>query len=104
MPPPTAKEVKVATDALHAEAGVWNTQGDQMHTISAKVGGLPMNRLQAGIFQLVVSPYDGLVDEVAARCQEGHDRMRDIGTTLSQVADTYQAEDDSGAHRLRNLY
>jgi uncharacterized protein YukE len=104
MPPPTAAEVKVATDALRTEAGVWDTQADEMHAISLKVAGLHMSRLEAGMFQVVVSAYDGMVEQVALRCQEGHDRMRDIGTTLRQVADTYQSEDESGAHRIKNLY
>jgi uncharacterized protein YukE len=104
MAPPTSQEVKVATDALRTEANVWDHQSDQMHAISTKVAGLRMTRLEAGIFQVVVGAYDTLVDQVSARCQEGHDRMHDIAATLRPIADTYDTEDAKGEHRLMNLY
>src|SRR5215475_4326048 len=53
--------VKVATDALRTEAGVWDQQSGQMDAIATKVDGLRFNRLEAGVFQLVVGPYGELV-------------------------------------------
>jgi hypothetical protein len=95
--------VKVATDTLRSEAGVWDRQSTQMGTVATTVDGLRFNRIQAGVFQLVVGSYGELVEQVHRHCLEAVPRMKEIADTLSQVANTYDAEEISGAHRLRNL-
>jgi hypothetical protein len=102
--PPTPQEVQVATDALRAEASVWLHHSDQMHAIAHNAEGLRMGRLEAGLFQLVVSAYDAAADQVTARCREGQQRMAEIATTLRHVADTYDAEERDNVHRFTNLY
>jgi len=95
--------VKVATDALRTEAGVWDQQSGQMDAIATKVDGLRFNRLEAGVFQLVVGPYGELVDQVYGRTHEAGQRMKEIADTLRQVAKTYETEELDGSHRLKNL-
>ena len=95
--------VKVATDALRTEAGVWDQQSAQMGTVATTVDGLRFKRIQAGVFQLIVGPYGDVVEQIHGRCQEAVPRMKEIADTLRQVANTYEAEEISGAHRLRNL-
>ena len=97
------QSVKVATDALRTEAGVWDQQGAQMANVATKVDGLRFNRVEAGVFQLIVGPYGELVEQVHARCQEAVTRMKEIADTLRQVANTYDEEERNGSHRLRNL-
>ena len=97
------QSVKVATDALRTEAGVWDQQSAQMGTIATRAEDLRFNRVEAGVFQLIVDPYGELVDQVHARCQEAVTRMKEIADTLRQVANTYDEEERNGAHRLRNL-
>jgi phage tail tube protein FII len=95
--------VQVATDALRTEATVWDQQSRQMGTIAGKADGLRFNRVQAGVFQLVVGPYVQLVDQVRGRCEEGAQRMTEIGNALRQTAATYEKEELDGTHRLKNL-
>ena len=95
--------VKVATDALRTEAGVWDQQSTQMGAVATKADGVRFNRVQAGVFQLVVGPYRQLVDQVYGRCQEGGQRMTEIGDALRKVAGMYEKEELDGTHRLRNL-
>jgi hypothetical protein len=97
------QSVKVATDALRTEAGVWGQQSTQLGTVAAKVDGLRFGRLEAGVFQLIVSPYEQLTDQVHSRCQEGVTRMTEIADTLRQVATTYDQEELDNTHRLKNL-
>lgn len=104
MTHPTPQEVKVATSALRTEATEWDGQSAAIGGIAAKVGGMELGRVEAGLFQLVVSPYNEVVQAVQARCQEGQVAMPEIATTLRAVADTYDREDDNNAHRIRNLY
>jgi hypothetical protein len=102
--PPTAEQVQVATDALRTEAGVWDAQSTQLGAIQSKVSGLTFSRLEAGIFQVLVSVNDDLVNHVTARCGEGKTQMAAIASTLRSVADTYDAEERSNEHSFRNIY
>jgi hypothetical protein len=95
--------VQVATDALRTEAGVWDQQSAAMGRLATTMDGMRMNRLEAGVFQLIIGPYSTLVDQVNHRCQEGSGRMTEIADTLRQVARTYDQEELNDAHRLRNL-
>jgi hypothetical protein len=104
MPPPTAQEVAVATGTLRSEAGVWDHESGQLHAITSKAQGLRMNRLEAGVFQVVVSAYESVVEQVQNRCGEGTQRMSEVAGTLRQVADTYDQEDRNREHAIRNLY
>ena len=65
---------------------------------------MELGRIEAGLFFLIVSPYNEVVRQVEARCREGKAAMTDIAATLRQVATTYEDEDRDSAHRLRNLY
>ncbi|MFF5180443.1 hypothetical protein ACFY2Q_20650 [Micromonospora sp. NPDC000316] len=103
-PPPSKKDVEVATDTLRVEAGMWLRHSDQMAVITSMAEGLRMTALEAGLFQLIVTPYDEAADQITARCREGQQRMTEIATTLRKVADTYDAEEANNAHQLNNLY
>jgi hypothetical protein len=94
---------EVATDSLRTEAGVWDAQSAQMGTLAGKADAVRFNRLEAGVFQLIVGPYGDVVDQVHGRCKEAVDRMKEIATTLRQVAKTYDEEERTGVHRLMNL-
>lgn len=89
MSRPTPHEVAVATGALRIEAGEWDEQSAALGAIAGKVGGMELGRVEAGLFQLVVSPYNEVVHQVQARCQEGQTAMTEIAETLRSVADTY---------------
>ena len=104
MPPPDKHEVVVATETLRTEADMWLHNGDQLQAIAGKADGLRMSRMEAGVFQLLVSAHDEIADQITARCREGQQRMTAIATTLHQVADTYDAEDANNLHELKNLY
>jgi hypothetical protein len=102
--PPSREQVTVATGALRTEAGEWDTQSTEMGNLSTKVAGMEFGRLEAGLFQMMVGPYNDVIHGVAARCAEGATAMRQIASTLRSVADTYEAEDKAAEHRIRNVY
>lgn len=101
---PSPQEVKVATDALRTEANIWDEQSDIMDQLGTKVGAMELGRLEAGLFQIMVGPYNDVVAAVEARCKEGTAAMKEIGVTLRTVASTYDAEDKAAEHRNRNIY
>lgn len=104
MPPPSKGQVKVATDALRSEAGIWHQQSDELGKIVGRTEDLRLSRVEAGLFQVVFDAYESVVDQVSARCGEARQCMTDIADTLHQVADTYDDEDAANMHRFKNLY
>jgi uncharacterized protein YukE len=104
MAPPSEAQIKVATGALRAEAGVWDQQAATAGRIATQAADLALGRLEAGLFQIVLDAYRSVIDQVAAQSREGQQRMADIAQTLRQVAQTYDAEEAENLHRLKNLY
>ncbi|MEU6206087.1 type VII secretion target [Micromonospora musae] len=104
MPPPSRGQVTVATNALRTEAGEWDQQSAAISAIASKVAGMQLGRVEAGLFQLIVSPYNDVVQHVTQRCREGQAAMTEVASTLRKVADIYDEEDRNNAHELRKLY
>jgi hypothetical protein len=104
MAPPTAQEVKVATDALRTEAGVWDKESGEMGKIGPEAEGLRLNRIEAGLFQVIFDTYGQVIDQVIARSNEGGTQMADVAKTLRSVADTYDQEEAANVHKLNNIY
>jgi uncharacterized protein YukE len=48
-----------------------------------------MNRVEAGIFQIVFSAYEDSVNQISARCSEGQHRMEEIADALVKNANAY---------------
>ncbi|MCP2322177.1 uncharacterized protein YukE [Hamadaea flava] len=101
---PSAKEVKVATDALRTESQVWDQQSDQMSKVGTTAKNMQLGRIEAGVFQLIVGPYNDVVNTVSSRSDEAVTAMHDIGNALRTVATTYDAEDAAAEHRNRGIY
>lgn len=104
MTHPSPEEVSVATNTLRSEAGEWDAQSATIGQVGTKVAAMEFGRLEAGLFQLMVGPYNDVIHAVAARCKEGATATTEIATTLRSVADTYDAEDRASEHRIRNVY
>lgn len=104
MAPPSNGQIKVATNTLRTETGVWDQQSSSAGKIASQANNLRMDRFEAGVFQIIVSAYSSVVDQVTARSQEGQQRMADIANTLHQVANTYDQEEAENLHLLKNLY
>lgn len=104
MTQPTQREVDVAVETLRTEAGIWDQQSHQLQAIVSGVGELRLSRIEAGVFQLIVSPYDAVVDQITACCAEGVQQMTRIASTLRTAADVYEEEDRNNEHSIRNLY
>ena len=101
---PSREQVSSATDALRSEATQWDEQSVKLRVLSGKVAEMEFGRLEAGLFQIMVGPYNDVISAVTARCAEGATAMSEIAGTLRSAADTYEAEDEAGAHRIKNVY
>jgi hypothetical protein len=104
MTAPTPDQIVAATGALRTEADLWAAQSNQLRETARRAEAVRLSRLEAGIYQIMVGPYNEVVDMVVARCLEGRQQMAQIAATLKRIADTYDDEERQGQHRLFNLY
>ncbi|MBF9071652.1 type VII secretion target [Streptacidiphilus fuscans] len=94
---------QVTTDDLRTDANAWEQQAEQMGAVVSRVNELKMDRVQAGIFQLAVSPYVEVIQAVQERSQEGQKAMNDIAGGLRQVAANYEHQEQSHVASFRNI-
>jgi hypothetical protein len=97
-------ELQVIATSLGNAAGVWDQQAAALRSASARAGEMTLNRLEAGIFQIIVGPYDAVVAQVSARCEEGSSSLHRIASALELAADEYsEAEQATGSNIRRVL-
>jgi hypothetical protein len=89
MTSPSPQELRVVPASLRNVAAIWDQQSTAIGSIAPKAEGMRLDRLQAGVFQLIVGPYDEVVDQVAGRCAEGKQRMKEIADALRAAATAY---------------
>ena len=104
MAPPDSQTMQAATNALRGEAKIWDDQSKTMGDIGPKVEDLRLNRIEAGLFQVIVTEYEKAVDLIVTRTGEGQQAMTNVASTLRTVADTYDQEEAAGVHRMKHLY
>ncbi|WP_371629556.1 hypothetical protein OG892_16435 [Streptomyces sp. NBC_00341] len=82
-------DLKVITDGLRSDAAMWDEQSSAMKAVHNAVEGTRMNHLQAGVFQLLVSAYEAVIDQISARSSEGEVQMSAVATALYKNAKAY---------------
>ncbi|MEV4129472.1 hypothetical protein [Nocardia sp. NPDC049707] len=98
------QKLKVATDSLRTDAGVWDGKSTTMSDLKTKIETLTFSHFEAGLFQLIVSANDELVTNLASRSGEASQRFTEVADVLRFCADTYEAEDAAGKHRIDNIW
>src|SRR6266540_512897 len=104
MAPPDSQTMQAATTALRDEAKVWDDQCKTMGDVRPKVEDLRLSRIEAGLFQVIVTEYEKAIDMLAIRTGEAQQAMTNVANTLRAVADTYDQEEAAGVHRMKHLY
>ncbi|MFQ6328741.1 hypothetical protein ACLMAL_21755 [Nocardia sp. CWNU-33] len=98
------QKLKVATDSLRNDAHVWEEKSTAMSSLATKIQMLTFTHLEAGLFQVIVGANDDLVTNLASRSGEASQRFTDVAGVLRVCADTYEAEDAAGKHRIDNIW
>ncbi|MFC4052830.1 type VII secretion target [Actinomadura syzygii] len=96
--------LKVLTQTLRSEAGVWDAQAEAIADAGNKADGLHLNRIEAGVFQAFVTAYGTTTGEVVARCREGEARMKEIANALRKVAGNYDKTEAEGAALFKQIF
>lgn len=101
MAPP---DVKTVTDALRAEARMWDEQSEALGRLSHAVEGARISRVEAGIFQIVFSAYEQAIDQIAERRNEGKERTHEIASALIRNAKAYDTNEEETTEHVENAY
>jgi hypothetical protein len=99
-------ELRFIATSLQQAAGIWEQEAAAAQSASARVSAMSLGRVEAGVFQIIVGPYDEVVAQVSARLEEGSRNMRGIASALELSArELDQAEQASvtDVHRVRAL-
>ncbi|WNI31233.1 hypothetical protein [Streptomyces sp. ITFR-6] len=97
-------DLKHITDALRSEAGMWDKQSVSMGEVSRAADGMRLTRLEAGLFQLVVSNYNEAIDHISARCSEGESRMAEVADALIKNANAYDNHEAETTKSVEDAY
>ncbi|MBE6482638.1 MAG: hypothetical protein E7Z94_09785 [Actinomyces ruminicola] len=87
------KELRVCTDAINKEADLWEDQSVETVGVSNAAVMLRMSRLQAGIFQVIVSANDDVCDLVSNACLHGSQEMDAVAVALRENSRAYQEQE-----------
>jgi hypothetical protein len=94
----------VGIQALRQDVQIWDQQSGQLTQIAQQASALRMDRIEAGIFQIFISAYQGATDQVVNRSTEGSAAMTEIGATLTTVANAYEKDEHANTHRFHDLH
>ncbi|MEV0299465.1 type VII secretion target [Nocardia sp. NPDC050710] len=98
------QEVSVATDALRSEGKAWARESDTLDKVKSDIQSIGFNRVEAGVFQAIVSAHAEVVEKMTTLSGQAATSFDKVGQTLQTCADTYDAEDAAGKHRIDNLW
>lgn len=94
---------EVVPSSLRKAAAIWDSQGAAIGSVVPKAEGLSLGRIDAGVFQLIVDPYDQVVTQVADRCSEGQKSMDEMAARLNLGARDYQAAEQANTNVSNSL-
>jgi uncharacterized protein YukE len=95
--------VRVACDALRADATKWSQTAETLQTAAQAAEGLVLGVDKLGFAAQqggVVAAYEALRRKMIRLLTTGVTELDTLATTLRHAADTYQREDGDGANRI----
>lgn len=99
--------LKVAIDAMRADAGEWRDTADKLSQAKLAASGLELNASQLswiGEETGVVATYAAVRIKVAQLLGEGATTISALSTTLSNLATEFETDDAAAAQRLDGVW
>ncbi|MEU4898630.1 hypothetical protein AB0B12_40165 [Streptomyces sp. NPDC044780] len=97
-------KLKVITDAIRADAKMWDEQGRAIGTVGTNISGLKRDRLQVGMYQMFFGAYMDAIDHLSGRCSEGEKRMTEIADALVKNAKAYDDHEVETTKSVEDAY
>ncbi|WP_054811859.1 hypothetical protein [Nocardia arizonensis] len=95
-------KVAVSLDLMQHAVTKWDQAAAHFDRAAATAFGLTISENEAGTFALALNKYKPAPGYFVDRLREGRTVFTDIARALQYAHDTYQAEDEAGAHVIRN--
>lgn len=102
---PTPDEIRVATDALRADAETWSRSSVELGSTAATAEALTVAP-EAFSFAApaAAASHEALRVKAAALLREGSTNFNDIARALRIAADAYEADEAANLHMIRGMY
>ena len=104
---PTPEQYQVALQALRDDADVWDHCAADLGTAKSTADGLDLEALHFSYVADklgVTAMYQQIQTKLVGLLGEGQTMSANVATALRNSAQTYQAEEESGVHRMNNVW
>ncbi|WP_405898335.1 hypothetical protein OG242_13075 [Streptomyces sp. NBC_00727] len=98
------KDLKVITDAIRTDVGMWDEQAKSIGEVSASIKGMHQNRTELGLFFPLFSSYNDVIDHLSTRCGEGQTEMSKIADELVKNAKAYDDQEVETTKSVEGAY
>ncbi|WP_329026362.1 MULTISPECIES: hypothetical protein [unclassified Streptomyces] len=98
------KDLKVITDAIRADVGMWDEQAKSIGEVSASIKGMHRSPTQLGLFAPLFTAYNGVIDHLSSRCGEGQVEMSKIADELIRNAKAYDDHEVETTESVKGAY
>ncbi|CAM5680091.1 hypothetical protein ACFV27_43240 [Streptomyces antimycoticus] len=99
-----APKLKVITDGIRSDAGMWDEQSGKLGGIHDTLEGFRINRIEAGLFQVLYSAYMDAIDQLSARTAEGKTRTKEVADALLKNAKAYDNHEVDTKKSVEDAY
>ncbi|MCO1580008.1 hypothetical protein M8C13_30070 [Crossiella sp. SN42] len=96
-------KISVALDALRSDAARWSAAAEEMRTAAERASRFILTEQDFSVLlgSELASSYSTIRSKLEHLLTGAHTEFERIGSTLLQVAATYEREDAEGAHELK---
>lgn len=93
---PTKDDIKIALDAMRADAGVWTNASDEMTAAGVASGNLILTQAQLGWAAQghgIVTAYTEVQQKIVLLLSGAQDEFDKVANSLRTAADTYEQQE-----------
>lgn len=104
---PSTEKIQAALEAMRSDARGWNESAGELSSATFTASWL---NLDAQDFSYLANErsltelYSELQNKIVTLLSQGQQNFESISTQMSAAADSYEAEEEAGVHRMRNIY
>lgn len=98
----TSDKVSVSLNLMLHAVAKWNEAADHLNSAAARTLTVGITDMKAGTFALALDKYKPAPGYFLDRMLEGRTVFNDIAAVLKQAHDTYEGEDQAGAHAINS--
>lgn len=94
---------EVVPSSIRSVATIWDKQSADIGKVPGITAGIHISHLDAGLFQLIVSPYESLLNAITERCEQGKVQLAAVATELRASATAYEQTENENTSRSKGI-